>query len=194
MMTPDKALKRLMDGNRRYVEGKLEHPNRGEEGRLAVADGQRPYAIILGCSDSRVPLEIIFDEGIGDIFVVRVAGNIAGAIVIDSIEFSALCLGSSIIMVLGHESCGAVTAVLRGETKEIESIAELIEPAVQSISDLELAVKSNVRATCKKLMGSSVIARLCNEGKLSIVGGYYSLRTGEVELVEVDKSFSENFC
>lgn len=182
-LTPHAALQRLMNGNKRYVSGKLEHPNRGEESRAQAAESQRPYAIVLGCSDSRVPLEIIFDEGIGDIFVVRVAGNVAGTLVIDSIQFSALYLGSSIIFVLGHESCGAVTAVLRKETKEIESIAKLIKPAVHSIDHLEEAVKSNVRAASEKLKSSPVIKQLIKEGKVAVFGGYYHLRSGEVELL-----------
>ncbi len=187
-LTPRQALVRLMDGNLRYIQDKLLHPNRSQERRLAVVNAQTPFAIILGCSDSRVAPEIVFDQGIGDLFVVRVAGNVAGPIELDSIEYSGLYLGSSIVLVLGHESCGAVTAVVQHNTKEIENIAELIEPAVKASAILpgnriENAVKANVRMTVDYLKKTPNISKLIHEGKLDVIGGYYHLNNGEVEIL-----------
>ena len=125
-LTPDKALQTLREGNLRFIQNKSIHPNRADERRLETAKQQEPFAIILGCSDSRVSPEIVFDQGIGDLFVVRVAGNVVSPVILDSIEYSALYLHSSIIVVLGHENCGAVKAVLQGNTKDMEPVAELI--------------------------------------------------------------------
>ena len=181
------ALQRLVDGNRRYVESKFEHPNRSAETRTATAAGQNPFATILGCSDSRASPEIIFDQGIGDLFVVRVAGNVASDIETDSIDYSVIYLGSQLILVLGHESCGAVTAVLNHTTKDIEQVAKLIEPAITSTDTVEAAVKANVRAVVRQLKNTRVISRLINEGKVDVVGGYYQLTTGKVELLDLPK-------
>lgn len=182
------ALQRLMQGNKRYVQDKLLHPDRTQFRREEVTSSQAPFAIVVGCSDSRVSPEIIFDQGIGDIFVVRVAGNVVGPLELDSVEFAASFLGSSIVLVMGHENCGAVTAVLKGQTKDIEAIAGLIGPAIKEIQPeepnaLENAVKSNVNAVLNQLKTSSVLQRLIEEKKLSIVGGYYHLGTGLVELL-----------
>ncbi|HUD00945.1 MAG TPA: carbonic anhydrase, partial [Rhabdochlamydiaceae bacterium] len=118
-LTPDKALETLMDGNQRFSQDKSLHSDRNSERRQELVSKQTPYAIILGCSDSRVAPEIVFDQGIGDLFIVRVAGNVVGPLELDSIEYSALYLHSSLVMVLGHESCGAIKAVLAGTTKDI---------------------------------------------------------------------------
>ncbi len=182
-------LERLMAGNKRYQEEKLLHPNRSHESRVLVASGQTPYAIIIGCADSRVTPEIVFDQGIGDLFVVRVAGNVVGPIELDSIEFSAIYLKSSLIMVLGHESCGAVDAVLQGNTKDIEAVATLLDPAVQASKSmkgdpLENAVKTNIHMVAEQLSKSPVLAERVQQGTLKIVGGYYNLRSGEVEIIK----------
>lgn len=178
----------LMEGNRRFVNDCSTHPNRAVERRQETAGLQEPFAVILGCADSRVSPEIIFDQGIGDLFVVRVAGNVMGPITLDSIEYSTIYLHSTLIMVLGHESCGAVTAVLQGNTKDIENVANLIQPAIeesqtQAGDRLENAIKDNVRNTVKSLSGSAVLSRFLAEKKIIIVGGYYNFHSGEVELL-----------
>lgn len=184
----ESPLDRLMEGNLRYVEGRLEHPNRSEESRKAVAISQAPFAAIMGCSDSRVAPEILFDQGIGDVFVIRVAGNVVGPLEIDSAEYAAANLGASLIMVLGHEGCGAVKAVLEGQASGIESVAELIEPAVAATrgmkgDPLENAVKKNVEDMVEILKATPVLSNLISEKKLVIVGGYYSLVSGKVNIV-----------
>ena len=184
-LTPDEALDRLMKGNDRYVRGELEHPNRSPGRREETALGQRPFAIILGCSDSRVAPEIIFDQGIGDLFVVRVAGNVCDPVVLDSIEFSALHFDSAVILVLGHKNCGAVRAVVEGKIAEIEAVADRIKPAVQRTQGLvgnpvENAVKMNVELVVEQLKATSIINALMQEQKISVVGGYYDIETGRV--------------
>lgn len=186
--TPDESLDRLMKGNKRYVEETFEHPNRGVTRREETVSIQAPFAIVLGCSDSRVSPEIIFDQGIGDLFIVRVAGNVCGPIELDSLEFSALHFGSSIILVLGHKNCGAVRAVLDGNTKDIEAIATLIEPAVHESdivpgNHLDNAIKMNVLMVVNQLKASPVISRLIEAKKIEVVGGYYDLETGKVLLL-----------
>lgn len=185
---PQEALQQLLEGNARYKEEKLLHPNRSKEARLSMTGGQTPFAIILGCSDSRVSPEIIFDQGIGDLFIVRVAGNVVGPIELDSIEYSALYLKSSIIVVLGHQNCGAVQAVINGQTKEIEAIAALISPALEKARHqkgtlIENAVKDNVVNVVEQLKNSGLIADLMKKGKIDVVGGYYNFQTGEVEIL-----------
>ncbi len=189
-MTPKQALERLCEGNKRYVQDKLVHPNRSQESREANVHSQHPFAIILGCADSRVSPEILFDQGIGDLFVVRVAGNVAGPIEVDSIDFCALNLGSAIILVLGHESCGAVTAVVRNQTNGIKRVAQLLKPGVlasrgQPGDPIKNAVEANIRQQVKDLKRSPVLGPLCKKGQLDVVGGYYHLTTGEVEILPI---------
>lgn len=183
-LTPAESLKRLINGNERFVNDQSIHPNRSQERREETAGGQKPFGIVLGCSDSRVPLEIIFDQGLGDLFVVRVAGNVAGNIVVDSIQYSAKYLGSSLIMVMGHESCGAVTAVFDGTTADIENIADLVRPAIRGAHSVESAVKDNVRSVVAKLKKCPELEHLMKEGKLGIVGAYYQLTSGTVEILK----------
>lgn len=182
---PEEAFSRLMQGNARYVADQLAHPDRSTERRLEVSSQQKPFAIILGCSDSRVPPEIVFDQGLGDIFVIRVAGQVAGPIELDSIEYAVKYLGSSVLMVLGHQACGAVSAVLKGQTKEIEEVANLIQPAIASlqIKTVENAVKANVRWVVANLEKTPLIAQMLHDKRLKVVGGYYCLSSGKVELV-----------
>lgn len=186
--TPKEALQMLKDGNERFYKDKSLHPNRTQERRLETADRQQPYAIIVGCSDSRVAPEILFDAGIGDLFIVRVAGNVVGHIGLDSLQYSTLYLNSSLIMVLGHEYCGAVKAVLDGQTKEIEAVAQLIEPAAertkgQTNGRLENTIKMNVKIVVQQLKSDPVLSNLMAKGKLDIVGGYYDFHTGKVEIL-----------
>lgn len=185
---PKTALKRLMEGNKRFSSDQALHLDRTAERREETAAKQEPFAIILGCSDSRVPPEIIFDQGLGDLFIVRVAGNVVGHLELDSIEFSALYLNSSLIMVLGHENCGAVKAVIDGNTKDIEAVATLIEPAAertkgQGEDRLTNTVKMNVKLVVDQLKATPVLGALIEKKKLEIVGGYYNFHTGKVELL-----------
>jgi carbonic anhydrase len=189
-MTPDQALQSLMDGNQRFVKGKRENPNQNMARLTEVAKGQKPFASILGCADSRFPSEIIFDQGFGDLFVCRVAGNIATPEEIGSLEFGSLVLGSKVIMVIGHEKCGAVDATIKGAQVpgRIASLLDAIKPAVERSSNqtgdqLENAVKANVLYQIETLKASPVISQLMEEGKLKVVGGYYDLDTGTVTMV-----------
>ena len=183
------ALERLIKGNERYVNNKSAHPNRSEERRKKIASKQSPYAIIVGCSDSRVSPEIIFDEGLGDLFIVRIAGNVIGPIELDSIEYSALHLNPSIILVLGHENCGAVDAVMENKTANIEMIAKLIEPAAKQAREsktdnpLELAIKTNALNMKDFLERSPNIEKLIKKNKIHINAAYYNLKTGFVEIL-----------
>lgn len=188
-ITPDAAIDQLKEGNTRYVTGQLLHPNRDEGRRSLTVEKQEPFAVILGCSDSRVSPEIVFDQGIGDLFIVRVAGNVSGPIELDSIEFAALTFHSSVIVVLGHKNCGAVKAVVDGDTQNIEAVAELIEPAVKIAKNLpgdtmDNAVKQNIILTAEQLKKSPVISKLIAEKKIKVVGGYYDLESGKVTFLE----------
>jgi carbonic anhydrase len=185
--TPEMALQRLIDGNRRFISNRTTHPDQTAERRRNVVDLQEPFAIILGCSDSRVSPEIIFDQGIGDLFVVRVAGNVVSPVVLESIEYSAIYLHSSVVLVMGHQNCGAVTAVLNGNTKDIETVAELIAPAIEESKTqpgdrLENAIKDNVKHYVAELRKCPALNKLIAAKKLTIVGGYYNFCTGRVDI------------
>jgi carbonic anhydrase len=196
--TPDEALKKLMEGNRRFADGLTKSPRRTVEVRKEVAQGQKPFAAILACADSRVPPEIIFDQGIGDLFVVRVAGNIVNPSnygVLGSLEYGVLALGASVIMVLGHTRCGAVTGAIEAVQKgkeypgAINDIVNAIGPAVVAAKNepgdlLDNSIVSNVRLGVDTLTGSvPVLAGKVREGKVKIVGANYDLYTGEVKIV-----------
>jgi len=181
--SPNEALDQLKEGNKRYVEDRLEHPNRGSERREELADKQAPFAVILTCSDSRVAPEIVFDQGMGELFVVRVAGNIAGAIELESIWYAVAVLKASTVLVLGHENCGAVLATIEGGTKKIPAIAAKIGPAVKGLkaADLEKGVKDNILSVADSLKKSPALSQFIKEEKLSIVTGYFQLKDGSVE-------------
>lgn len=134
--TPEQALKRLQEGNKRFVNEALLHPDRTHERRQSLTEGQFPYAVIVTCSDSRVVPEVIFDEGLGDLFVIRVAGNVIGSTEVESVLYAVDHLDPSIIVVMGHENCGAVGAVVQGHTHDIEAIAAFIEPSVQKAKSM----------------------------------------------------------
>ena len=190
IVTPDEALKALLDGNDRFIKQKRRYKNQGSARLQEVAKGQNPFASILGCADSRVPGEIVFDQGLGDLFVCRVAGNIAITEEIGSLEFGSLVLGSKVIMVLGHERCGAVDAAIKGAQVpgQIGSLLEAIKPGVEKSQGqpgdrLENACKANILVQVEKLKASPVLAELIAANKLKIVGSYYDLDTGKVSLV-----------
>ena len=195
------ALRRLREGNRRFVSGlrSTDAPDRAR--RLALATAQRPFAIVLGCSDSRVPAEIVFDQGLGDLFVIRVAGNIVAPSQIGSVEFAAGRFETSLVVVLGHSQCGAILATLeavRRETPEspnLRSIVDRIRPSVETVLAaggceneehvVRQAVRANVRASVDHLRhGSALLEELIQQRRLLVVGAEYSLETGEVDFFD----------
>jgi carbonic anhydrase len=195
------ALELLRDGNRRFVADVRDSlPSRAR--RIELAAGQEPFAAILGCSDSRVPVEIVFDQGLGDLFVIRVAGNIVAPSQIGSVEFAAEQFGTRLVVVLGHSRCGAVTATLEqlrrpkeNQSRNLRSIVDLVRPSVEGLlaSDLRHdadaliheAVRANIRASVKHLRhGSDIIEHLIQNDGLMIVGAQYSLETGEVDFFD----------
>jgi len=192
---PDEALRILKEGNARYVGGKLQHPHQGPERRaLTAGQGQHPLAAVLTCSDSRVPPEIIFDQGIGDIFVVRVAGNVAATDEIGSLEYAVDVRAVPLVVVLGHTQCGAVGAVL-DDTKLPPNIANLLEPIKPAVDKareanpqaakevlLQAAITANVwQALDDMLRLSPVIREKIKEGKVKLVGALYDLDSGQVQ-------------
>lgn len=185
---PNAALTRLLEGNKRFVNNQSTPRNRYRQRRAQTAEAQYPFAVILACADSRVAPEIIFDQGIGDLFVVRNAGNVASPISIESIDYAADALGSSLIIVLGHESCGAVSAVLQGKIQDMPTIGQMIEPAVkesltQAGDRLENAIADNVKYMVEQLKKDPILKKLMNENRVKIVGGCYHFKTGEVEIL-----------
>lgn len=189
LLTPDQALKELMDGNARFVEGDLANRNRDMARIRQVAPKQEPFAAILGCSDSRVPLELVFDQGFGDLFPVRVAGNIVAPEIVASLEYGCAALGTSVLMVLGHSNCGAVSATMKGDAVpgQISALFQRIAPAVdEAKGDIQVAVERNVRNQAHLLTHSPVLNDLVKIGKLKIVGGVYDLQTGRVRLLNIE--------
>ncbi|MEI2577538.1 carbonic anhydrase [Scytonema sp. PRP1] len=190
-VNPQAALARLIEGNKRFVEGKRLNPNQSRLRLQETAVAQYPFVAILGCADSRVPAEIVFDQGLGDLFVVRVAGNVASQTAIGSLEFATAVLGAQLIMVLGHARCGAVVAATKGEPLpgRIGVFVEEIKPAVERVrnktGDLEEnSIIANVQYQAEKLGESSTILRgLIKEGKLKIAGGRYDLASGKVSFL-----------
>jgi carbonic anhydrase len=188
-MTPEEALRHLMDGNERFASDKMSELTRSLNIlRQRTVEKQEPFAAVLSCADSRVPVELVFDQTIGELFVARVAGNFTTAEIMGTLEYGAAELGTKVIMVLGHSGCGAVKATMAGKDVpgEISSLFQHIQPAVdRSGGDLERAVKENARLQASLLGESStVLSGLVKEGKLKIVAGYYDLATGRVNLLE----------
>jgi len=195
-MSGEKALKRLMTGNKRYVSSKLRHPHQTTERRIGLRNGQHPFAVILGCSDSRVPPEVIFDVGLGDLFVVRVAGNITDEVVLGSIEYAAAHLQTPLIVVLGHSACGAIGATVSGCDMEgcLPSLAAAISPAVGKVMDrsgdiVNNAAKLNAKMVSERLRRTTpILSDLVHRALLKIVPAYYDLGTGGVELLSEEMS------
>ena len=190
-ISTDQTLQKLTDGNRRYVAAKSVHPNQTAARRADVAEGQHPFAVIVSCSDSRVPPEVVFDQGVGDLFVVRVAGHIVDDVALGSIEYAVAHLGAPLIVVLGHERCGAVDAAVKGGEAHghIGSLVEAIQPAVKKAKGrpgdaLDNAVRANVKYVVGKLRsaGPFLDARV-RKGALKIVGARYDLDDGKVEVM-----------
>ncbi len=204
-MTPDQALQLLMDGNKRFVEGKTVHPRQDRARLSETGADQFPFAAFLSCADSRVPVEEIFDQGIGDCFVTRVAGNIATPEQIGSLEFGTAVLGAKVLLVIGHERCGAVVASMGRATLpknpgKIPTLVPYIEPAVTQVqaqvkakgiaevgNDVEDTIKVNAKNQAKTLMQSPILSQLVKDGKLKIVPAYYDLDTGALTLLDEEK-------
>lgn len=202
MISAAEALERLKQGNQRFSSGVRSVENiLKQTHRANFVEGQAPFAIILGCSDSRVPAEIIFDQGLGDLFVIRVAGNIVAPSQVGSVEFAAERFGTPLVVVLGHSKCGAVVATLQelespsAHSSNVLSIVNRIRPCVEPLFETELrneperllekSIRANILAATNHLRhGSATLENLIAQGKLSIIGAEYSLETGEVEFFE----------
>ncbi len=203
MLTAAEALYRLKEGNRRFVAGVHEAAGISRNVQFKdMAEGQEPFAVILGCSDSRVPVEIVFDQGLGDLFVIRVAGNIVAPSQVGSVEFAADLFGTPLVVVLGHTQCGAISAAIAElqrpneiRSRNLMSIVDRVMPSVESLVDTDYAydletlklqaIRANVRASVNHLRhGSEVLESLIAHNGLMVVGAVYALETGEVEFFE----------
>lgn len=188
--TPDEAIARLKEGNARFINDQSDHPNRDDNRKIIQAKMQTPFASIMGCSDSRVPAEIVFDQGLGDLFIVRTAGQAAATASWGSLEFSVAVLGVKVIVVMGHEKCGAVAGAI-GTTQlpgHIEDLVNIIRPGVKEYigkpEKLEEAGKANVLAEVEALKKlDPILAEYVQAGKIKIIPAYYHLETGQVEFL-----------
>lgn len=190
-ITSVEALDKLLDGNKRFVDSKSVHPDQAMKRVIEISKAQHPFAVIIACSDSRVSPEVIFDQGLGDIFVIRDAGNVLDNEVIGSIEYAVEHLNVPLVLVLGHEKCGAVTAAISGHKAEghIESLVKRILPAMKIAKTqkgdlLDNTIRENVKLEVKALKKSQpIIYKLVEEGKVQIVGGYYNIDDGTVKII-----------
>src|SRR5947209_13631279 len=200
MMSGHEALVRLREGNRRFVASMADTaPALNQTRRQALAERQQPFAIVLGCSDSRVPAELVFGQGFGDLFVIRVAGNIVAPSQVGSVEFAAARFGTPLVVVMGHTQCGAITATLEelagqatSQSRNLRSIVDRVRPSVESVMAvggnldsatlIREAVRANVRASANHLRhGSEILERLIRDSGFMVVGAEYSLETGTVD-------------
>ncbi len=205
MIGAQEALERLREGNHRFVQGAPDRTLLGWD--PAIVEGQRPFAAILGCSDSRAPAETVFDQGLGDLFVIRVAGNVVAPSQVGSVEFAAERFGTPLVVVLGHSRCGAILATLeellrpsQDQSRNLRSIVRRVRPSVEPLlatplrddhdALVEQAVRANVRAAANQLRhGSEVLEQLEGQGRLLIVGAEYSLETGLVDFFDGGPTF-----
>ena len=185
----EKVIEALAEGNARYVASRPAHPNQGEDRRIEVSKGQHPFAAIVGCSDSRVPPEILFDQGIGDLFIIRVAGNILDDAALGSIEYAVEHLGVEVVVVLGHAQCGAVSATVGGKEApgHIGRIVKAIQPALDKARGMEgdltdNTIRANVALVADQIRSSEpILGKLAGEGKMTVVGAYYDIGSGKVD-------------
>ncbi|MES1925368.1 carbonic anhydrase [Salinisphaera sp. T31B1] len=203
MLTAEQALDRLKKGNQRFVENIEQNETLANHApRAELVQEQKPIAIILGCSDARVPAELVFTQGLGDLFVIRVAGNIVSPSQIGSVEFAAAMFGTPLVVVLGHTQCGAVTATLselqqptENQSPNLQAIVKRVQPSVEKLLLTDLrhdhtalireAVRANVHRSVRQLRrGSDILENLISDGSLTIVGAEYAIETGKVEFLE----------
>lgn len=195
-VTPQQALDRLVEGNARFVAGKSQRPHQTAQWRSGLTTGQHPIAAILGCSDSRVPVEEVFDQGFGDLFVIRVAGNVAADDERGSIEYAVAHLGVPLVLVMGHESCGAVTAALsteaerKHEAPEIQILLDRITPSLKDLATgtpearVHAGVEANARMSARDLVGTPLLKERIAKGELQVKAAVYELATGKVRLLD----------
>lgn len=193
-ISSEQALQMLMEGNARFVSCDVTHPDQSADRRTELLSGQHPFAIVVGCSDSRVPPEVLFDQGLGDIFVIRTAGEVMDNVTLASIEYAVEHLNVPLVVVLGHDSCGAVTAVVNGGEApgHLGSLVDYILPAVEEARAsgnedqlLNNSIDNNVMNIVEELSTSQpILSEAVNEGKLSVVGARYHLDSGIVDIVE----------
>jgi carbonic anhydrase len=195
--TPNAALERLVEGNQRFVSGKAKHGHQSATYRHELTGGQHPFATILGCSDSRVPVELVFDQGFGDVFVIRVAGNVVGTDDLGSIEYAVHHLHTPLVVVMGHEGCGAVTSALMSaddRSHEAQAIQELLNQIEPALKDLDPAlppaervhqgVEANVRQSVRQLQASADLMQPHEGAPPMIVGAVYEITTGKVRILK----------
>ncbi|MFB3765460.1 MAG: carbonic anhydrase [Methanotrichaceae archaeon] len=194
-VTADQAVQKLIEGNARFASGRAIHPDQSAERRAEVVSSQHPFAVILSCSDSRIPPEVVFDQGIGDIFVVRTAGQVIDNVALGSIEYAVEHLNVPLIVVLGHDSCGAVNATVQGGKPEghIGSLVEAIKPAVDEARNkirsqdqlLNVSIDNNTKNIVKSISSSEpILSEYIKNGRLLVIGGRYHLDSGKVELIK----------
>lgn len=192
-LSAEKALEKLIKGNERFVELELKHPDSDKKRRKEMLKGQHPFVVILSCSDSRVPPELIFDQGLGDIFEIRNAGNVLDEHVIGSIEYAVMHCGVKLIVIMGHQDCGAIAATLSGvsETQYIKSLEDSIQPAVDDCKkkgieiNSDNVVKAHVMQDINELMSQDTeLVRYMQENNVQIVPAYYHLDTGKVDFLK----------
>ncbi|MFJ7272469.1 carbonic anhydrase [Streptomyces sp. NPDC099050] len=193
--TPEGAYSRLMEGNKRWVSGSLNHPDRDPDRRALVAQAQDPFGVILACIDSRVPPELLFDTGLGDLFVLRTGGQAVGPVVTGSVEFGPMTAGTPLILVLGHQRCGAIDAsykALRDGNPlpgNLRAIERALVPAYElTVKDpgsdpVDTMIRNQIKVTADGLRANADLAPLVGKGSLAVVGAYYSLDTGRVEIL-----------
>ena len=202
-LTPAQALKDLLAGNQRFVSGEVKHPNQDAERRADLASGQNPFATLFGCGDSRLAAEVIFDQGLGDMFVVRTAGHVVESAVLGSIEYAVVELGTPLVVVLGHDSCGAVTAAKDSlEKGELPGgyIRNLVEPILPSViaphlpedASVNDMVREHTRQTSARILEQShLIAQAVKDNRTAVLGMFYHLAGGEVEIVFASENLAD---
>ena len=188
-MNSKEALNKLIEGNKRFVESNHVFPNLVKERRIELINGQDPFAVIISCSDSRVPSEIVFDRGLGDLFVIRNAGNIVSSSVIGSVEYALSHLNVKLVVILGHDDCGAVKATINNFNKPsfIKNIIENIRPAIDKTeNNLYKSIINNVKLQGNKLKtAGNIIPNILEKQEAEIMGGYYCLKTGKINFFEI---------
>jgi carbonic anhydrase len=189
-ISSDRALKNLLEGNKRFISENQSHPNQTPKRRLEITSGQLPFAAILGCSDSRVPPELIFDQGLGDLFIIRIAGNLIDEMVLGSLEYAAVHLTIPLIMVLGHSQCGAVHAATEKTSGEghICCLTEKIKPLMEKVKKTDDLVNDLAKANTKFIVeqlkvSEPILSKLVHENNLHIIPAFYEMESGAVEIL-----------